>query len=164
MSFTGRRARRGALVVAVLSLTVLGAACVPNPSAAPPPQQASGGPVGSIINALNGARGQAGLPGFAVDGGMNGNAQFHANRLASGGGGCGNLWHSGEIGQWYAGHAAAENVACFSPCISDGGQFVSMWLNSPPHRANILDGGYHYVGVGAACNGGAMYAVAHFRS
>ncbi|HEY8217319.1 MAG TPA: CAP domain-containing protein [Acidimicrobiia bacterium] len=167
MSFRALRARRGALVVAALALVVLTAACVPAPSAGPPPASSGGGGgggAGGIVNGLNAARAQAGLPGFAVDGGMNGNAQFHANRLASGGGGCNNLWHSGELGAWYAGHASGENVACISPCQGNAGVVVGMWLNSPPHRANILNGGYSFVGVGVACNSGAMYAVAQFRS
>jgi uncharacterized protein YkwD len=119
--------------------------------------------VGDIINGQNNARAQAGLPGFAVDGGMNANAQFHANRLA-GGGSCGNLWHSGELGSWYAGHSAGENVGCVSPCPGSGGGFVSMWLNSAAHRANIMNGGFRYIGVGATCNGRAMFAVVQFRN
>jgi uncharacterized protein YkwD len=158
------RTRWGAIVAVVLALAVLGAACAPKPAAGP---SASGGSgiVGDIINRLNSARAQAGLPGFAVDGGMNANAQMHANRMAAGGGGgCGNLYHSPELGAWYAGHSAGENVACASPCPGNGGQFVSMWLSSPPHRANIMNGGFRYIGVGAACNGRAMYAAVQFRN
>jgi uncharacterized protein YkwD len=144
----------------VLSLTVLGAACVPGPSGGPPPGGGSSGGAGGIINAINGARGQSGLPGLAVDGGLNGTAQHHANRMAArGGGGCGGLFHSGELASW---GAHGETVACFTPCGGDGGRFVSMWLNSGPHRG-ILLGGFSAVGVGVACNGGAMYAAAQFR-
>jgi cysteine-rich secretory family protein len=160
MSFGRVRASRGALIGVVLTLAVLGAACVPGPGPAPSAGPSSGGPVGGIINAINGARGQAGLPGLAVDGGLNGTAQFHADRLAAGGGGgCNNLWHSGELASW---GAHGETVACVLPCTGDGGRFVSMWLGSPPHRAIVL-GGFSAVGVGAACNGGSMYAVAQFR-
>jgi uncharacterized protein YkwD len=156
-----RRARRGALVVIALTLVVVGAACRPSPSAGP---AASSSPINDIVGRHNGARAQAGLPQFAVDGGMNANAQFHAERLASSGGGSCGLWHSGELGGWYGGHAAAENVACVGPCPSNGAQMMSMWLNSPEHRGNIFNGGYRYIGVGVACNGRAMYAVVHFRS
>jgi uncharacterized protein YkwD len=160
MLFRGRRARRGSLVVAALSLVALGAACVPAPSGGPPRAASSGGGAGGIINAINGARGQSGLPGLAVDGGLNGTAQMHADRMAArGGGGCGGLFHSGELASW---GAHGETVGCFTPCSGDGGRFVSMWLGSPPHRA-ILLGGFSAVGVGVACNGGAMYAAAQFR-
>jgi uncharacterized protein YkwD len=160
MSFGRVRASRGALIGVVLSLAVLGAACVPGPGPAPSGGGGGGGVAGGIVNSINGARGQSGLPGLGNDGGLNGTAQFHADRLAAGGGGgCGNLWHSGELASW---GASGETVACVSPCTGDGGRFVSMWLGSPPHRA-ILLGGFSAVGVGAACNGGAMYAVAQFR-
>lgn len=93
------------------------------------------------------------------------NAQFHADRLARGGGGGCNLWHSSELGSWYAGHSAAENVACVGPCPGDvAQQMMGLWLNSPEHRANIYDPGFRYIGVGVACNGRAMFAVVHFRS
>jgi uncharacterized protein YkwD len=154
------RARRGALIAIAISLAVLGAACVPRPSGAP----SGGGPIGDIISRHNSARANAGLPQFAVDGGMSGNAQAHANRLASGAGGSCNMWHSSELGSWYSGHAAAENIACVGPCPGDGAQMMNMWLNSPEHRANLLNGGYRYIGVGAACNGRAMFAVVHFRN
>ena len=72
--------------------------------------------------------------------------------------------HSSEIGTWYAGHYAGENVACIGPCPSNGTGFQNDWMNSPPHRANILNGRYAFVGVGIACNGSAMFAVVHFRS
>ena len=159
------RTRWGAIVAVALTLVVVGAACAPKPAAGPAASSGGGGPVGDIINRLNSARAQAGLPGFAVDGGMNANAQMHANRMAGGGGGgCGNLYHSPELGGWYAGHSAGENVGCASPCPGDGSKFTSMWLSSPPHRANIMNGGFRYIGVGAACNGGAMYAVVQFRN
>jgi uncharacterized protein YkwD len=156
------RARHAVLVAIALSIIVVGTACVPKPSAGPS-GGGGGGVAGDLINRHNGARANAGLPGFMVDGAMNANAQFHANRLAAGSNGC-NLWHSGELGGWYSGHAAGENVACLGPCPGDGGQLMSMWLNSPGHRANIMNGAFRYIGVGVACNGHAMYAVTHFRS
>lgn len=163
MSVRDRRlhARHAVLVAIGLAIIVVGTACVPTPSAGP---SGGGGVAGDIINRHNGARANAGLPGFSVDGAMNANAQFHANRLAGGSNGCGNLWHSGELGAWYSGHAAGENVACLGPCPGDGAQMMSMWLNSSEHRANILNGAFRYMGVGVACNGHIMMAVVHFRS
>jgi uncharacterized protein YkwD len=121
--------------------------------------------VGDIVSAHNQARADAGLPGSSVDPGMNAHAQFHADRLAKkkSGNVCG-IAHSSEIGAWYAGHYAAENVGCIWPCPSNGAGFHNGWMNSPSHRANILDGRYAFVGVGIACNGRAMFAVVHFSS
>jgi uncharacterized protein YkwD len=150
--------RTATLVGIALALAVLGAACLPP---APPGWV---NPSNDIIVRQNNARTGAGLPGFAGDAGMNANAQFHANRLAAASGGACNLWHSSELGAWYAGFSAGENVACVPGCPSDGAAVVNAWLNSPGHRANIMKPGFHYIGAGAACAGGWMFAVTHFRS
>ena len=107
-----------------------------------------------------GSRGRASIPALVAD------AQYHADRLAKkkSGSVCG-ITHSSEIGAWYRGHCTrAENVGCIWPCPSNGTGFHNGWMNSPSHRANILDGEYTFVGVGIACNGRAMFAVVHFRS
>jgi uncharacterized protein YkwD len=165
LSITRRlRARRGALAVLAVALAVLGAACVPPTASAPRPAAPSAGPADDIVNRHNAARAGAGLPGFAIDGALNTNAQYHAQRLASSSDGSCRLWHSGELPSWYPGRAAAENVACIGPCPSNGAQMMSMWLNSPEHSVNIFNGGYRYIGVGVACNGREGFAVVHFRS
>lgn len=153
-----QRAHRGTLVGIALALAVLGAACLP---AAPPGWV---NPFNDIISRQNNARVGARLPGFGGDAGMNANAQFHANRLASTSGGACNLWHSSELGAWYAGYSAGENVACVPGCPSDGAATVSAWLNSPGHRANIMNPGFRHIGAGAACAGGWMFSVTHYRS
>jgi uncharacterized protein YkwD len=35
------------------------------------------------------------------------------------------------------------------------------WMESPPHRANIL-GNFNAIGIGMACNGGSLYATEDF--
>jgi uncharacterized protein YkwD len=97
---------------------------------------------------------------------MNANAQFHANRLlAASGGTCNNLFHSGELGSWYGGFAAAENVLCGNGgCPGDGAGIVNAWMNSPEHAGNILNPAYAWIGVGISCNGALFFAVAHYRS
>ncbi len=159
---TRRRARRASLVAGVLSLAVLGAACLPPP--APPAQTFTVGPVNDIIARQNNARTGAGLAGFLGDGGMNSRAQYHANRLASSAGGTCKLWHSSELGTWYAGQSAGENVACFSPCPANGAAVVNLWLNSAGHRVNIMNPGYRFIGAGATCDGGRLFAVSHYRT
>jgi uncharacterized protein YkwD len=122
--------------------------------------------VSDIVNGHNQARANAGVPGLSVDPGMNPHAQFHADRLADMGGNPCVIAHSSkiELGAWYAGHDAAENVGCIGPCPSNGAGFQKGWMNSPPHRASMLNDKYAFVGVGVACNGRAMFAVVHFRS
>jgi uncharacterized protein YkwD len=41
------------------------------------------------------------------------------------------------------------------------GQIHQAWMNSPGHRANIL-GDFSAIGIGVACNGGALYATEDF--
>ncbi len=154
-----RRARgRLAFIGTVFAIALVGAACLS------PPPAGWVNPSGSIINHHNYARSQAGLPGFVTDGNMNGLAEYHAKRLATGAGNSCSIWHSGELGSWYAGHSAGENVACWPGCPADGGGIVGMWLNSPGHRANIMNGGFRFIGVGAYCSWGRTFAVAHYRN
>ena len=42
------------------------------------------------------------------------------------------------------------------------GDAVEQWMNSPGHRANILNGGYTHIGVGAYQSGGLTYVVQIF--
>ena len=41
---------------------------------------------------------------------------------------------------------------------------VTGWMNSPQHRANILDSGYTHLGVGIVLNGTEMYATQNFAA
>ncbi len=149
--------RRGVLV-AVLSVALLGAACLP-------PAPSASSVVNDVIARQDQARRQAGLPGFLGDAGMNENAQRHAQRLASSSGGTCNLWHSGDLAALYSGHNAGENVACIAGgCQTDGARFASMWLDSPGHRVNIMNPVYRYIGAGAYCDGARTFAVTHYRS
>jgi uncharacterized protein YkwD len=88
-------------------------------------------------------------------------AQEAANRIASeSGGGC-VLRHTdgNRLLGWY-GAATAENLACITGCIDSGAAFKSWW-KSPPHRQNILNGGYHRIGVGIQCVGSRSYFAVH---
>lgn len=60
---------------------------------------------------------------------------------------------------------AGENVAWRSPSLS-AAQVVKMWMDSPGHRANILDGRYRYIGVDAVrhVRSGRVYAAQVFGS
>jgi uncharacterized protein YkwD len=43
-------------------------------------------------------------------------------------------------------------------------QFNIMFMNSPEHRANILKGAYHRVGIGVASNGSKTMVVEVFSN
>jgi len=55
-------------------------------------------------------------------------------------------------------------VACVPGCPSDGRMAMTMWLESPPHRANILNPAYALIGVASACNASVQLIVVQYRS
>ena len=88
-------------------------------------------------------------------------AQEVANRVAAeSGGGCVlNHTNGNQLLAWYNA-ATAENLACVTGCIDSGAGFKAFW-RSPPHRQNILNGGYHRIGVGIQCVGSRSYFAVH---
>jgi uncharacterized protein YkwD len=63
-------------------------------------------------------------------------------------------------GSWTVG----ENIAWGGGSYSTPKSIVHMWMNSPPHRQNILSPSFHEIGIGIARGtpqagvGGATYA------
>jgi uncharacterized protein YkwD len=55
--------------------------------------------------------------------------------------------------------AAAENIAKGNVTASD---VVTLWMNSPDHRANLLNGTYPHVAIGAAKLGSTWFVVQDF--
>ena len=56
--------------------------------------------------------------------------------------------------------AAGENIA-YGTVSAD--QMMTMWMNSPGHRANILNGSYTHIGIGAVkASNGRWYGVQDF--
>jgi uncharacterized protein YkwD len=54
--------------------------------------------------------------------------------------------HYGSRGGWSVG----ENIAWGSGSLAQPAQIVTGWMNSPGHRANILDGRFRSIGIGIA--------------
>jgi len=154
-----RRTRRIVLVGLALCALVLVTAC--GPDAPPPPPSPA---AADILARHNYLRGLNGMGGLSVDGAMQANAQFHADRLAAGATGCGSLWHSPELASWYPGVLAGENISCVTGCPTSGEQPFNLWMSSPPHKANILRPEFTDVGIATSCNGAVMMVVAQYRS
>jgi len=158
------RMRVAAGSVALLALVLAG--CNSLYSSTPAP--AGGGTMRSQLIAMhNGSRASSGVGSLAEAGNLDSGAQYAANRLMlSSGGGC-NLVHTSaaQMNAWYGG-AWAENIACEpnSPKWSCASMqsFQNLFMGSPPHRANILDGGYTKAGVGVACGGSYTFVAVHF--
>lgn len=142
------------------------AACGPSvPPAPPAPPIASTPQADDIVARTNYLRSLGGQGAMTVDGGMQAHAQAHAARLAAGARSCaGALWHSPELGSWYPGRSAAENLACVPGCPKDGGQAFQLWWDSPLHHANMMNPAYGFIGTAAHCNGSIMVVVGQYRS
>jgi Cysteine-rich secretory protein family len=121
------------------------------------------GPPAQLLQLLNQERANAGLEPLAWDNALADAAQHHADRMVRGGA----LSHqySGEtdLAQRAAQSGArfqtiAENIA-----LGDSPQTIStQWMDSPPHRANILDPRLNAVGIAIVNKDGSLYAAADF--
>jgi uncharacterized protein YkwD len=143
-------------VVAVIALTLAAAACAP-------PGSPGSGATGDMVQAVNQDRGASGLGGLAWDDQLYRLAQSHAQEIAA----SGSLWHS-DIGGWLSlpwmsgWRSLGENLLVAPPGTNAWGA-EDMWMGSPPHRANILNGGFNRIGVGVFVDGGGrVWMVALF--
>ncbi|GGM55111.1 FG-GAP-like repeat-containing protein [Microbacterium saperdae] len=140
----GRSAARWRATAAALALAVAVAAAALAPTTA----SAAGGPAGSVFTQTNAQRYQAGLPALVSDPALDAAAAEWARHLASS---CtfahsSSTWRSSRVSAsgWIA---TGENIAAGQP---DATAVVTSWMNSPGHKANILDKRYTGLGVGYA--------------
>lgn len=63
-------------------------------------------------------------------------------------------------------HSIGENLAFFEHSLKrfSPSKVVNGWMNSPGHRANILEPGYTHLGVAVIVTGNKLYAVQNFAS
>ena len=144
--------------LALLPATLLGAVLVAAPAqaAAPTTQQLQT----AIVTATNAARAKAGCPQLRVNPALVQAARNHSAWMAR----TGTFSHVGSANSSFvtrvnaAGYHAplAENIAWG---YRDGAQVVAAWMNSPAHKANIVNCTAKAVGVGAiyAANGTPYY-------
>jgi uncharacterized protein YkwD len=162
-SRSGRR-RLAALALVVVAIALAG--CDSLYSSTPAPS-GGGGMRGQLVALHNSDRAASALGALTESGTLDGGAQFEANRLMyTSGSGC-DLEHTtpAQMTRWYGG-TWAENIAC-APNASNWAcapisEFNDLFMGSPPHRANILNGGYGHVGVGIACDGSFTFVAVHF--
>jgi uncharacterized protein YkwD len=118
----------------------------PDPEPEPQPDPGCGGG-GGVVGAHNAERAAAGLGGLCVNGQLSGFAQNWANQMAS----MQSLVHQ-NIGGLIGGTGFSimgENILV-GPGDLSSGDMETAWMNSPDHRANILNGRFNQVGVGTA--------------
>ena len=113
---------------------------------------------GDIFSAVNSARASAGLPAYSYASDLATAARGQAERMAA----SGELYHNpnltSEVGGW---SRIGENVAY----AGDWRSAHQVLMNSPEHRAQILDPSYTQMGVGTAVSKDGTFWVAEvFRT
>lgn len=122
-----------------------------------PPSQAAGYE-GRILVLVNSERAKQGLPPLTLVSCADKFAGSWAARLAQ----TGNFAHQSlsPIMQACSARGAGENIA-YGNVSADA--MMTMWMNSPGHRANILNASYTGIGVGAVkTSSGRWYGVEDF--
>ena len=115
-----------------------------------------------MFSGHNSARARAGLSGLQLDGALVRIARQRAQDMAS----SNYFSHTSPGGQTaftllgaagYAYSVAGENIARNNyPNAQSVGVAMTGFMNSPGHRANILDGRFNNVGIGAAIGADGM--------
>ncbi|MCO1659147.1 CAP domain-containing protein [Pseudonocardia humida] len=123
----------------------------------PPPAPApGGGPLAEVVAATNVERARHGLPALTVDARLGAAAQDHSDDMVrraffshdnpDGA----QVWDR-ALARGYRYRKVAENIAAGQRSAAD---VVAGWMDSPGHRANILDRELTQIGVGHALGGG----------
>ena len=130
----------------------------PAPSTAPAP---SGGVTTQVVTLTNAERAKAGCGPLAVNATLTAVAQAHSQDMATN-----NYFdHNSQDGRTpfdrmtaagYRYSTAAENIAAGQRTPQD---VMTAWMNSPGHRANILDCALKQIGVGYATGSSSQYGV-----
>jgi hypothetical protein len=119
----------------------------------------------TLFNSANHERSAAGLPALKWDAALANAAHQHALKMAQ----ANQLSHqfpgepamqerAKQVGAHFS--VIAENVAQGPTATS----IHSQWMNSPPHRANILDRDLNSIGISVVQSGNTLFAVEDFSN
>ena len=116
-----------------------------------------------LFSAVNAERVQRGLKPVRWDGALYRAATYHADVMAS----HGTISHQfkGEPELSSRGATAGAHFSVISENVAmapNAVQIHDMWMNSPHHRDNILDGSVNRVAIRVVRRGGQLYAVEDF--
>jgi uncharacterized protein YkwD len=149
-------------VIVVFALGICVSLAVPV-AGSPAPTQAEA----SILRTINQVRAQHGLAPLRVDVRLERAARaYSAHMMRTGTFAHGNF--GARIRSYGArGPVVGENLAWGVGGAASSQAVVQMWMNSPPHRANLLRPGFRRIGVGRrvgtfAGHGGAAVVTANF--
>lgn len=161
MNFMGALRRSCGLVAAVLSLVVIpvGSSAIAStveevagPDAAVSAQSVTASPeeIG-FLDRINQTRASVGAQPLTLSVDLTGLAQQHSQAMA----GRGAIFHRSPLdaGVPSAWLRLGENVGRGG----DVGTLHTAFLDSPAHRANIVNGAFNYIGLGVVNSGGSLY-------
>lgn len=152
---SARRGGRRRLVGVLASVTVAVTALAGLGSAAPAAASTSSDEAG-FVNSVNAARNNAGRPDYAVSADLTAVARRWAGAMAS----SRDLKHNPNLaGQVTGWRYVGENVGVGS----DVSGLHRAFMNSPAHKANVMDGDFTQVGIGVAYGGGRLWVAEVFR-
>ena len=141
----------------------------PAPPKPAPPPVSSGGAAGVEFGLVNQDRAANGVASLRVSGALARVAQYRAQDMLNRGyfshydPATGQLAFSALMHLWGIPYSSAgENIAwSTNPSMA---AINTMFMNSPEHRANILNGAYHQAGIGVAGNGAKIMVVEVFSN
>lgn len=137
----------------------LAASAIPKTTAAarvPAAQSGAAAPVLSaveraVLERINAVRGRHGLRVLRVSRELTAAARHHSSEMVRRGFFAHNSANGSSfdrrIRRFYRFRSAGENIAYGCPDLS-ASQALELWMNSPPHRRNILDGRWREIGIG----------------
>jgi uncharacterized protein YkwD len=128
-------------------------------------QREVGTPESLLLDAANHSRATAGLPPLHWDASLANAARQHALRMAQ----MNTLSHQlpGEVPVQERAMQTGARFSVISENVAEGNSVIglhSQWMDSPPHRANLLDRDVNAVGIAVAQSGGLLFAVEDFAA
>jgi hypothetical protein len=129
----------------------------------PPARGQENGPAQSLFESANRERVANGLAPLKWSGSLAGAARQHALRMAA----QNSLSHQlpGEPSMADRASQAGARFSSLAENVAEGPSAESIhqqWMNSPPHRANLLDAQLDSVGIAVAERNGVLFAVEDF--
>jgi len=117
----------------------------------------------TLLNAANHERAAAGLPPLQWDPALSAAAHKHALRMAQ----ANQLSHQfpGEPPMQDRARQAGARFSMIAENVAQGSTpsgIHTQWMNSPPHRANILDPDLNAIGISVVQSGNTLFAVEDF--
>ncbi len=125
----------------------------------------AGAPETQLLEAANRDRAAAGLPPLQWDMALAASARQHAQRMAQ----ANTLSHqfAGELPLQQRVTQAGARFSLIAENVAEGpsaGNLHQQWMNSPPHRANLLDPELNAVGIAVVQGAGMLFAVEDFSA